>query len=230
MSLSQPYYVGAYWGPRREDSQDCVRRLELFLNSLSKCHPLLRNWRKTASTRQEADTRSPLTTAEIASSLASDRNRREVGGALFEELGYSLRVWTGDGNTMAGLSLTCGAYSPFAINHLVLNLPDPSNSPDGLYSPSTAECVMDAVVDAWEPDWASLTSNGWRTEYSVPAHPFVPGWVTYISDAYGRIHAMGAVRVRKVGAGLMLFASYELAELDVDVLKQLADAFHLPSP
>ncbi len=53
---------------------------------------------------------------------------------------------------------------------------------------TVAACVMRALANAWEPDWAVVTGDGLWEELSRhgEADTFV-GWMTYISRGWGKV-------------------------------------------
>ena len=42
--MQDKYYVGAYWGPRKETALECARRAELFFHMLARCDPSFAQW------------------------------------------------------------------------------------------------------------------------------------------------------------------------------------------
>ncbi|MFY0570958.1 Imm52 family immunity protein [Archangium lansingense] len=42
--MQDKYYVGAYWGPRKETALECARRAEFFLHRLARCDPSFAQW------------------------------------------------------------------------------------------------------------------------------------------------------------------------------------------
>ncbi|CAM3417769.1 hypothetical protein BOSP111201_03980 [Bordetella sputigena] len=159
-SSLETYIAAAYWGPRKESAAACAARANRLVSSLSKISPYLAGWRAKGRTRRQALAAQPLDCSlEALSALFSaGRNHRDIDGVVMEELGFSIGVWNGgDHEGASSLSMRCGLFStvPGLSNSVVISLPS-------ILEPCIAEFCKDLVsvlVDAWEPDWAVVTST-----------------------------------------------------------------------
>lgn len=159
------YFVGAYWGPRKESRQASAERMSAFLHGLAKQDAALSQWFKKAASRK-----APL----VAVSNDPDglvpllkTNQRDVGGDVIAELGFNFAAWTGrDANLTASLAVTCGAFSPVVRNSVVVSF-DPAASP----TLDLLQGILTAAVTAFDPEDAVVNS----TE-RLSAHVSLPAW------------------------------------------------------
>src|SRR5580698_10636850 len=120
--MADSYYLGAYWAARSESAPECADRLSRFLADLAKAHLLLTSWYQKGGSRADALRHSVATDAESLSLLlGASRKGRDAGLPVMEELGYSASLWNGEA-AAAGLTVTCGSYSPRVSNAVVLTL------------------------------------------------------------------------------------------------------------
>ncbi|MBA2443916.1 MAG: immunity 52 family protein [Nocardioidaceae bacterium] len=196
------FYVGAYWGERRESAGACAQRLQACLGALAELDGALSGWRPKGS-RPTAEFPSVGTDlASLESLVASGRNRRDVGKGVIEELGFGVALWNGDSRRSIGLRMTCGAFAgPRVANVFTLQLPD-----DDLCSwmpwPK-ARRLMEIMVTYFDPQWATLSSHEWReAQRSDPGVPVV-GWLTYLTDAPAPKLPSGAA-VERLAGGLLI--------------------------
>lgn len=190
--MTDPFYLGAYWGPRPESAQVCAQRLVTCLKGLGATSDVLRSWFLKGNTQREALQR-PVTieTGSLADVLLAGLNRRDVNNSVITELGYSAGLWNGNTKTSAGFRVRCGASTTVArmmSNTFVLDLPPfgQADAPD----PVPLKSFIHAVIDAWEPDWAVLVSDALRdAQQTHPRQPVI-GWMTYLSSWRGAIPAL----------------------------------------
>lgn len=119
------YFIGVYWGPRKEPRLACAARLSTFLTALTTNEYGFIRWMRKGKVQggQAVQT----TEATIAKLLRT--NNRDVGGEAIAELGFSFSVWSqSNSGIVVSLSATCGAFSPRISNSLVVSF-DPSADP-----------------------------------------------------------------------------------------------------
>jgi hypothetical protein len=181
-----PFYLAAYWGSRRESSLRCGERLAFCLSRLGEIDGALESWFRRGASKAAAKTPVALDPESLGRLLVQGVNRRDVDGEVLDELGFSLGLWN-RARPAIGLSGTVGAHPSFpgVLNSLVLDFPPPEAEGLRLYEPGVAEAIFDAVIEAWEPDWATWTSNALRNMQSAaPREPAV-GWMTYLTAPVG---------------------------------------------
>jgi hypothetical protein len=178
--------IGAYWGSRQETAEECADRLSFFFSELKSCDPSLAVWHERGHSRKEAlakqveiDERKNLIRL-----LEKGRNRRDVGGAIIEELGFRVGLWSQfSEKDEIGLSITCGLYwqspnqSVGISNHVILELPQDLGR---FEQPKYTSCVLAAVATAWKPAWAGVMSRRAMNSRGFDAKsPFVD-WMLYV--------------------------------------------------
>jgi len=179
--MAERSYAGAYWAGRREDVESCTDRLVRFLAALGEAHPLLETWFEPGNSRVSgAEWPVEPTPQVIRALLLAGRHRGDVDGSVIEELGFLVSLWNGQ-ESDAGLTVGCGRYSKAVGNAVVLNLPQAHGLGAEIYRPHAASRVMKALVSAWEPDWATWTSNALRRAQQSPPRGPVVGWMTYLA-------------------------------------------------
>ncbi len=178
------FYVGAYWGQRKETIDACADRLHSFLAALSALHSGFGLWYKLGKSRRHAkrieiefNNRSCL--LEL---LEGGRNRKDLDKEVVEDLGFHIALWNGgESHTQAGLSVTCGLYSAapgLGGNRVVIDLPEELGE---LQQCERMTNLLAATAISWDPDWAGVISRKCRdTRTFVAGIPFVD-WMLYVS-------------------------------------------------
>lgn len=212
MSL-EPSYVGAYWGSRRESAAEAGDRLARCVSSLASYDPVLGAWFKRGASKAAAKIPVGLDAAALGELFAKGRNRRDFGGEVIEELGFSIGLWN-RARPAVGLSAKVGAYTtlPGILNSFVLELPALDGESASLYRPGTATAIFQAVVDAWEPDWATWTTHRLRNSQAPAPREPVIGWFTYLRD--GAVGSSMSDISQPLGAGVVVRTATEFAEVD----------------
>ncbi|MGE6758569.1 immunity 52 family protein [Corallococcus interemptor] len=197
-TVSESYYAGAYWGPRRESSEECARRMGTLLAGLPSVDPSLASWYQQGKSRKDA-LKKPLRPDPAALELFV----RQGKDRIFEDLGFSVGGWNGasDDYEVSGFLIRCGAYSEGGGNRCVFTLPSKGPSQDRLVTASALAALMGKTAAAWEPDWGVAISEQHR-DLAKPRHakgaPHV-GWVTYLSARRGTVPPLPApVRIEPV--------------------------------
>lgn len=220
--MAEAFYVGAYWGPRGEPVDECARRLSELLAGLGGVDSLLASWFRTGGSRKAA-----LAQGVDASStglrellLAGRARRDDAGRAVMSELGFSASIWNGQ-EVQVGVSVRCGlsAAGPGLVsNSLSVQLPAAEGDALALYGRDAALAVMRAVVESWQPAWATWTSHRLRRAQGSQPGEVVAGWATYVADRSGvRADLLPAgVTAEPSGGGVLI-----TAEGDADVVPEM---------
>ncbi|WP_323383109.1 immunity 52 family protein [Myxococcus dinghuensis] len=198
MFVSETYYAGGYWGPRKEGPEDCAQRLERFLKGLPTADPSLARWYETAKT-MEASLKRPLRPAHDELTRFIRKNRDPV----FEDIGFHIGGWNGEAKAHedCGFLIRCGSYDARTVNRCVFNLPRPGTSAAHVLSASVLSNMLRETAAAWEPDWGVAMSHEHRDKVEagrIARSPYV-GWVTYLAQHRGTVPPLPApVRIEKV--------------------------------
>jgi hypothetical protein len=150
--------AAAYWGPRKESSEDCARRAVLFFGLLAKSSPLFVDWFERAWSKMLATTPIEISEADIVKRFEKSNlsHKNKMNEERRPGLGFSLGAWNGrvDEREAGGIMIGCGRFSKYLNNAVVLDLPTSfTESPDIAIKNSH---ILQALVESWEPDWAAV--------------------------------------------------------------------------
>ncbi len=211
--MQDKYYVGAYWGPRKETALECARRAELFLLMLARCDPSFAQWYGAGRGSPRELPGQPIhpEMKELETFFLKGSSRTDIGREVIEDLGFSRMVWNAK-KEATELHLTCGGYSPWGGPNSCLLYP-PRQGPVReriLSAPVLAE-VLTSVATAWDPDFAMVSSTEMVRLIQKRKREVRVGWLTYLSRRLGTLPPLPApVRIEPVGAlGWLLVLSPE---------------------
>jgi hypothetical protein len=181
--MSGDMYVGAYWGPRKENSDQCADRLMACLNALCECDEGFTHWFERGKSRKDALSKAFDFRAKdnILRLLESGYHRHNPNRSDMDDLGFTFGLWNGDSDIRsASISVTCGSYveNPHLRNSVVIDFP---KNLGNLADKDRCVQMLKSVVETWEPDWAGVISRFSRnTRPSNPELPFVD-WMIYVN-------------------------------------------------
>ncbi|KFA91997.1 immunity 52 family protein [Archangium violaceum] len=194
--MRETYYTGSYWGCRKDSAEECARRAEAFFHLLSQCDPIYTHWFEQADSLKKALQLQFEPTCETFVRFFKKRKYQEGRD------GFSFSAWTGHKEEDRGglVTLHCGSAAEFSSNNCLLYLPGEEAEVQRVLEVTVLEKVLRAMIMAWEPDWAVVTSDELRGALSQTsrAGTFV-GWMTYLSRSRGEVPALPEpVRVQPV--------------------------------
>ncbi len=160
-------FVGAYWSQRQESLEQAAERISRYLRRLV-TRDEFATWFLTARKKSAALVPVGLDPHEVASRLRV--NRRDVGGDVITELGFSLAIWNG---ANASLRVTIGAFSPYVSNSAVLAF-----DASAARNPSDCRPLLEAAIDAFDPEHAVVTSHE-LLKRTKAKEVWEVGWLTY---------------------------------------------------
>ena len=211
--MSERYYVGAYWGPRKETALACARRAELFFHMLARCDPSFAQWYRAGrgAPRELPGWPVRLELKELEKLLLMGRPRTDVDKEVIEDLGFMQMMWTAK-KEATEIHLACGGDSPWGGPNSCLLYPTRERAVRErlLRAPVMAE-VLTSMATAWEPDFAMATSGEMVRSVEKRKSEVRVGWLTYLSRRRGSLPPLPApVRIEPVGAlGWLLVLSPE---------------------
>lgn len=192
--MIESYYIGAYWGVRKEAARECARRMNIFLATLQHIDATFVEWFHGGRSRKEALSRPFILTEEnLTELLLEGRSHDDFGYNVLEELGFRTALWNGDeqGEDIA-LSVLCGSTASIpGVNSCVIDLPYEGVTAERLLRVSSLIEIMKCIASAWEPDWGVVNSRSYRemAPKQCENSPLV-GWITYLSSSRGRIPSL----------------------------------------
>jgi hypothetical protein len=195
------WYAGAYWGPRAASVIGAAERLHGCLAALADVHSMFSDWQDTGmSPRRRPSIGTdvePLTAWMHHQTRARDAD--DAGRS-----GFVVGMWNGDLDRAVGLTLSAGWHvGPHAGNACTLQLPpDPASH----LTAEQARSVVQALVESWDPSWATLSSHSWRDQQGWgPGRP-VAGWLTWVLDRRAPRPLPAGSLVERVAGGCLLTA------------------------
>ncbi|NOK12497.1 immunity 52 family protein [Corallococcus exercitus] len=189
--MDETYYLGAYWGARKESAKECAARTEVLFASLASVDPSFARWFQLGKSRKEGLKRSIEPRSQDLEKIIS-RGRDKV----VEELGFRFSGWNGapDDRDASAFDVTCGGYSARVSNFWLFDLPVQGPSADRVLTGSILAGLLRATAVAWEPDWGVVLSHSHRDlvePHRVPRAPYI-GWVTYLARHRGTVPPLPA--------------------------------------
>jgi immunity protein 52 of polymorphic toxin system len=196
------YYVGAYWGPRKETALECARRAELFFHMLARCDPTFAQWYRGGRGAPRGLPGHPVRpeVEEWEELFRRGRNRTDVGKKVIEELGFSEYVWNAKTRERTRLEFNCGGYSRGVPNSCLLYPPEEGPAQERILSAPVLAEVLTCVATAWDPDSAMAGSNDMVRLVRKEKGEVRVCWLTYLSRRLGTPPPLPApVRIEPVG-------------------------------
>lgn len=211
--MQEDYYLGAYWGPRKETAMECARRAVLLFHMLARCDPTFAQWYRGGPGAPRDLPGHPVRAEETEweQLFLRGRNRTDMGKEIIEDLGFRQHVWNAK-REQTRVELHCGEYSPWGAGNTCLIYP-PEEGPVQqriLSAPVLAE-VLTSVATAWDPDYAMAGTIEMVRLVRKRKREVKVGWLTYLSRRLGRLPPLPApVRIESVGTlGWLLVLSPE---------------------
>jgi hypothetical protein len=206
--MLETYYVGGYWGARREDVGECARRAELFFHMLARCDASLGQWYRRGRVARGSPGHLVRTSdrEELERLFLQGRNRGDVDKSVIEDLGFSLHAWNQQPDAKATrVRLRCGVYAETVSNVCLMSPPTEGDAAERIVSASVLAQVLTCMATAWDPDWGVATSHGARELMPVKEGGARVGWLTYLARRRGTVPPLPApVRIEPVGSLGML--------------------------
>ncbi|KFA93852.1 Imm52 family immunity protein [Archangium violaceum] len=212
--MAENYYVGAYWGPRRETAQECAGRMERFLHMLARCEPSFAQWYMAGRSFPRGLPGSPVVpeAKELEKLFLKSRSRTAIGKEPVEDLGFSRSMWNAKKDA-TDIHLTCGKYSPWGgPNVCLLELARTGAVLQRLLlQPPVLAEMLTSMATAWDPDFAVATSSEMVALVERKMGDVRIGWLTYLSRQLGTLPPLPApVLIEPVGTlGWLLILSPE---------------------
>jgi hypothetical protein len=211
--MDERYYMGGYWGPRKETPLESARRAELFFHMLARCDPMFTQWYRGGRGAPRTLPGYPVRpdAAEWEQLFLRGRLRTDVDKEVIEEFGFGAHVWNAKGSQWSRIQLHCGSYSRGSGNVCLFYPPEEGPLRERvLRAPLLAE-VLTSLAIAWDPDYAMFISSEMLELVRKGKWEVRVGWLTYLSRRLGTLPPLPApVRIEPVGTlGWLLVLSPE---------------------
>jgi hypothetical protein len=205
--------IRAHWRNRRETAAEGGVRLAKALAAHAEIRPAsFSRWFKQSSRKPSFQPfcAMPPDPTELASILERGIQYKDVSGEPWPEMGFSANAWNGGAvdSGSASFRATIGACDTVqaGFNQFDLEVKD-VRAKGSLVSTEIVRAVVDALIDAMEPDCLDVAPIKWlfgAKESTCPAG----GWMSYVRNPLGHAIAVPAeVRVKSEGGGLLMVAT-----------------------
>ena len=202
--MSERFYIGAYWGPRKESIDECARRAVTLLSRLSMCDERLQRWtRPVVSDEGIVDLESveravPFDEIVLKQILLEGQNHYgDKERTIIGDLGFQVCLSTDiREQEVVYLEFCCALYHEGSdlVNSCAISLPRNGIVSERLLQIRVLEELIDAVVQSWDPDWGTVISHEYLDTCPdlSSRNALIPkvGWMTYLSNRYGSIPPM----------------------------------------
>lgn len=192
----ETYFLGAYWFDRKESVEQCTERVIRCLAELGKCDAACSRWFRGGRSRKQALEREfNISDKAVKELLLHGQHRRDVGKEVIEDMGFSMSLWNGGEDCQSvGFRAHCGAYTGNLSlgNSCVVNLPSEGPPSERLLRVDTLLCLMRAVVESFDPDWATVMPDALLQTLKFGSKNPAVGWLFYGADRVLRLPRLPA--------------------------------------
>jgi hypothetical protein len=213
MTIEESYEFVLRWSNRRETPEQCAVRLAQTIDGLSAVDSVFGQWKRTASTFEEAHEpfcKVPADREELARIFAANaRYDGDPPGKLWLELGYAACAWNGmDEPFTLGINVYPGTFDSHTAhpNSLRLSVSHRRLPTEEPWQGAGLRDIMRLLLEAWEADEARV--DCWRYHPESPQNDIgkvllpQPGWLTYLSPKnLLKVTPPNGVRVDRLPAG-----------------------------
>lgn len=211
--MIETYYVGAYWGPRRESVDQCAQRAHTLLHHLEPLDESFARWFPPTRSHRHAPQPISRDVGALQALFSQGRTQNDEG-AVIEDLGFHISLdngmWPGSRQReFAWLRFKAGSYADHVPNTCLLSPPSAGEPRERLVQASLFANILRAMVLAWEPERCIATSHAHRELVSErgTVGTFV-GWIMYFPDKLGPLpplpHPVQVEHVKDRGSLLIL--------------------------
>jgi hypothetical protein len=192
--MGERYYLGVYWGHRRETIDESAARALRILAGLREVEPeLFPRWFVWKGTKEESLLHPLVEDVEhVRDQMRKRRNDPDHPPLpdVFES-GYALDIWNGFEPDM-----TCRLALTIAVHHGAWNVPAPNDCEvmlpiqprPGILDPARLANVLARLARDADADWGTVTTNNHLMASAGNREPGAPliGWVVFLSQARGK--------------------------------------------
>lgn len=199
--MIEHYYLGVYWGARKQSILDCSRRAVHFFNTIRLIDPVFLKWYRTTASSNRSERSITVSESSMLQLLQQGIYRTDTDKSQIAELGYSFAAWnSGEGGGWVNVRFNCGGYSPWVSNCCVVELPHEGESVNRLLQVDILTELMKAGVRSWTPDHGVIISDEFRNLTQLNDDKPVIGWLTYFSKQYIQLPVLPST-VQKIDLG-----------------------------
>ncbi len=157
--MKHSFFIGAYWGARKESLEVCTEKLHNMFAFLQKVDSSFQYWYKTEKPKKGQPVEPIILSKNaIINLLAASLNYND-DGILNEDLGYTVHLKSGKDFSKAHvLSVTCGCYHKLIPNSVTLNI-GKNERHEHLTDKTALKDIYTAIVSIWNPNNGVIRCN-----------------------------------------------------------------------
>ena len=198
------WFLGVYWGARKEDPASCARRFARTIDRLKRVDAGLGRWAAVGRNRRPI----AMDVESLAALLHGGVNPTDFGGEVISDIGFRA-VLVSEAEPAVGLSVKCGGWSPWLPNTFILDL-----LPGHLLEPAIARALLEAAVEEWEAD-SGLVATASLLDVTQPREVGRAriGWLSYLRGLDASTELPGAT-VEPLADGALITLAPTAEEVD----------------
>jgi len=178
------FFVGFYWGPRKETAEAVARRAYGLLQRLREISSVFTRWEPVSEKKAGRKFTADLAHLEVLARAGV--NRTDVGNEVIPDLGFRISLLSkACGSGLVSLRITAGGYSKWVSNVCVIELPPLASGDAALLRVPTLVKVCESVIAFWEPDSGQVGSPGMLDLLPDRNEGVDVGWFTYLVAGHG---------------------------------------------
>jgi hypothetical protein len=184
------YNIGCYWKNREEGVDACAKRAAEYLKKLAACDSV---FAKAFIASRKHNSPSPVSAnSDMLKPLLEDKTADKWGCRIAFVSDHK------DRDEQWAIHIRCGAAPKKPgkgwPNFCMPLLPRKGSSLESLLQPSTLSCLIHAMVEVWDPDWAVVydedTLDDFYQRAGLRGHAHKEiflGWMTYFAKRIGKV-------------------------------------------
>ena len=196
------FYIGAYWGSRRENVSEVADKTVKTLLDLKQLDEQFLNWYRTGMSRKKAmEKRFTTDQAEVQELYSKSVKKEELKDGFTTHI-FKLGLWSGHSNdTSCGISFNVGGQFEGGLsNCCVIEMPVEGEARERLLRLEKIKLLIDVLVKNWRPERVVLVSQ----ELKKTLHTVNEiGWVTYVANLNDRLKTSEKVVSEKFSDGYL---------------------------
>jgi hypothetical protein len=172
--------VGFYWGPRRQELDECTAKTVHFLASIAMLSPFLQTWYRIPDERYNRKSVIEPDITLIKECLAAGMIYPDIGDKPFENGGFNLPLWNkSEGGSCVKLRIHSGIWGSRLSNLCLIQIQPSSPAAKELIESVRLMSLCRTIVEVWEPDNGTVSCNAISTEVAPEGAFADAGWILY---------------------------------------------------
>lgn len=175
------FYIGAYWGCRKELLESVINPTLQTLKGLSELDEQFLSFYELGISRKQALQYKIIPAYEDIKRLYLKRLKKtDLDKDGYSKIGYGLSLWTGqEDDESSQISFGVGSGSERIRNRCTIKIPSEGFARERLIKLDSFKRILSLLIQTWNPDIVILTSKELSTALDTTNKI---GWVTYIKQ------------------------------------------------